>query len=207
MDRSGLLIRLSEQLGSFHELQRSWARDYECAKETVARDQEDIAHKNKDIILARSDNVKATEAQRSRLAKIMQEMCVPIDEHRFREHEDAVKLERSRSRLEEQHSMVHRLVDHNHSLQESLDKTVRKFDEIAGAHAKAREELLLAQEKRAADEAEKVLKEVLNEPAEAIKSMLDCHNGVLKKAGSLLCQLHVQVVNNGHNCTGRRGRA
>lgn len=60
---------------------------------------------------------------------------------RLKAHEDGNKLSANEHRREEQQVMLQSLEEHNAALQESLDKTVRKFDDVASSYSSAREEL------------------------------------------------------------------
>lgn len=85
-----------------------------------------------------------------RLVSTCRQLYDSIDEEVQAEHEVSVALSQSQERVKSQRSMAEQIQEENRALQESLDKTMRKFSEVSTAYAQIQSEL--ARDKLASDE-------------------------------------------------------
>lgn len=141
MTRSSLLTKMSTQLEQFHDLQLEWEHDLATAKATVERVADEIECRDKEMALIRDDTSIVIKEHEQRLACTCRDMCGTVDDHHFQSQQDEVALEQSQRRVSEQNSMLRHLRERNNGLQESLDKTVRKFDEVSTSYAALQREL------------------------------------------------------------------
>mmetsp|Transcript_38507 Transcript_38507/g.83860 ORF Transcript_38507/g.83860 Transcript_38507/m.83860 type:complete len:909 (+) Transcript_38507:120-2846(+) len=141
LNRSGLLAHLAEQLQQYNGLQVEWEEQLDASKGTSGRVDEEIRRLDAEIARIRREMGESVAMRERQLASMCRELCGGVDEHRIEEHKDEGRLAHSRQRITEQRSMVHQLVDRNHALQGSLDKTVQKFDEVSSSYAQVQAEL------------------------------------------------------------------
>jgi len=139
--RSSLLTRISSQLEQYHWLQLEWEEELAAAKGAMERASQEIDCREKETLLIRSDIGTVVKEQESRLAEVCREMCGNVDEQRLKEHRDKVLVAQSQQRIAEQKNMAKQLAEKSQGLQASLDKTVRKFDEVSTSYAALQKEL------------------------------------------------------------------
>eukprot|EP00929_Paragymnodinium_shiwhaense_P028428 TRINITY_DN16477_c0_g1_i1.p1 TRINITY_DN16477_c0_g1~~TRINITY_DN16477_c0_g1_i1.p1 ORF type:complete len:1102 (+),score=238.20 TRINITY_DN16477_c0_g1_i1:137-3442(+) len=143
--RSEMLYRLALQLQGFHGLQHAWEEHKLSAEATIVRANEEIQRREQEIARVQREAQQTVDDNHRRLAETCRNMCATIDGHRLREYEDSERLKMSRTRLDEQRNMVHKLVDKNHSLQDSMDKTMEQFDDVQSSLRQTQEEFSQAQ--------------------------------------------------------------
>lgn len=159
--RSEILVRLSSQLQRFHGVQVNWQKQRLAAQGAVSRAADEIHHRDQEIDRVLQDTAAVVDDHRNEMAHTCRDMCAVVDQRRLDEQLDSEKLQVSRKRLEEQRGMVHRLVDHNHALQDSLDRTTEKYDEVSVALASRGKELELKRKTKTADDERVVLNKAL----------------------------------------------
>jgi len=145
MTRSLLFVQLASQVEGFKDLQEAWLDFVDDAKATIKTNRDDTSGKQDETARMQKETAAMVEEHEKRLAKVCREMCGALDEHRVKEQLDDIALEQSKSRINEQRTMVHQLVDKSHALQGSLDRTVRKFDEVSTSYAQVQGDLMRAQ--------------------------------------------------------------
>jgi len=143
--RSVMLQQLSGQLHHFCELQRAWEDELKMAKVSVGSAATSLKEGLGEVQRQRAETSRVVADCEARLASTCKELCGLVDEHRLKEHSDDVELANSKMRIEEQRTMVHQLVDRSHALQASLDRTVRKFDEVSSSYAQVQGDVIRSQ--------------------------------------------------------------
>merc|ERR1712039_154066 len=96
---------------------------------------------DREMDLIRQETETIMKAHETKLANVCRDMCGAVDERSMREHADDVALQQSKQRIAEQNSMAKQLINKSHGLQGSIDKTVRKFDEVSSSYATVQKEL------------------------------------------------------------------
>eukprot|EP00747_Dinoflagellata_sp_TGD_P181917 gnl/TRDRNA2_/TRDRNA2_35925_c1_seq1.p1 gnl/TRDRNA2_/TRDRNA2_35925_c1~~gnl/TRDRNA2_/TRDRNA2_35925_c1_seq1.p1 ORF type:complete len:739 (-),score=151.72 gnl/TRDRNA2_/TRDRNA2_35925_c1_seq1:97-2205(-) len=132
INRSLLLNQISDHLSQYHEFEMAWQEQFQNSKQMLAQAAEESDWRRQDTVHIKEQTLQLAESENSALVSVMRDMCTEIDEHKAREYNDNAALDLSQKRLAEQTAMVKQLTDHNNALQECLDKTIRKFDEVSG---------------------------------------------------------------------------
>lgn len=146
--RSSLLTKLAMQLEHYHDLQVEWEQEVVAAKATFEHVADELESRDKEKILIKSDTSNLVVEHETRLASLCCDMCSAVDEHRIQRENDEEALEQSQSRIVQQKSMVKHLREKNEGLQDSLHRTVRKFDEVSTSYAALQKELTRRQAAR-----------------------------------------------------------
>merc|ERR1711920_152714 len=145
LHRSSLLTELAMQVEQYEELQSARETEVQNAQEVV-----NVHTASKTRVEDAAGKVRAETAalvgdHEKKIVQVCKDMCSVVDEHRMQEQTDAVALAQSQDRIAEQRTMVHQLVDKSHALQGSLDRTVRKFDEVSSSYAQVQGDLMRSQ--------------------------------------------------------------
>jgi len=139
--RSPLLSSLSGQIAQFHELELAFQEQLMQSQAAAARSQEELRAREGEAERIRHETRRIVAEHEKRLATACKGLCKELEVVRLQAHEDGNKLAACEHRRAEQQSMLQTFEEHNAALQESLDKTVRKFDDVASSYSSAREEL------------------------------------------------------------------
>lgn len=144
-NRSLLFMQLASQVEGYRNLQEGWLERVAHAKATMRDHEAELEQKREEAIRVRKEMATLQEEHERRLATACRELCGALDAQHSQERMDDAALEQSKKRISEQRTMVHQLVDKSHALQGSLDRTVRKFDEVSSSYAQIQGDLLRSQ--------------------------------------------------------------
>jgi len=145
ISRSLLLTQVSQQVDQFGDMQRAWEEEVEKMRARSGTNSVELQGKQDESDRIRKETKAMMEEQEKKLAQACREMCGALDEHRIQEQLDDIALEQCKQRINEQRTIVHQLVDKSHALQGSLDRTVRKFDEVSSSYAQVQGDLMRSQ--------------------------------------------------------------
>jgi len=139
--RSGLLTKMAGQLEQFHDVQLEWEQSLAVAQATMQRADHDIDCQEREVAAARQETAAVVDNHEKRLVAICQEMCGSVDDEKTEEHRDKTALEQSQQRIQQQQLLASQFAEKSQGLQASLEKTVRRFDEVSTSYAALQKEL------------------------------------------------------------------
>lgn len=134
LNRPQMLPQLAKQVEQFYNLEQAWQQQLASAKLAVARADEEIASRGEEMQVLQDSTREVEQEHKKKLATVCKEMFAEIDAHTRQQNQLGNELAQSQKRLVEQKAMVVQLEGHNKCLQSSLEKTIRKFDEVAASY-------------------------------------------------------------------------
>lgn len=139
--RLNLVTKLARQLDQYHEIQTGWEQEVNNAKAALRQGSQELENCGKELVQLRSDMDALTAEHEERLVAFCREMYTDIEERSSRTGDDEAALEQARRRIMELNRLAGQLTEHGESLQESLDETVHKFDDISTSYVALQREL------------------------------------------------------------------
>lgn len=139
-NRNNMLSQMATQLERYRNLQMAWGEQNMAAKAVVAKADEELQRRDEEIVQAMAETRRLEAEYRTKMGVMCKSMMKELDDERMVGAKDENIHAESRQRAAEQKSMIQKLEERNEAMHITLEKTMKKLNDVQSAYRAAQVE-------------------------------------------------------------------